>query len=131
MRLKSLYPINIKLVRDRQSLVHEVFEEVRPHKGNLIDVVILESYELFDVGSLFDTLKIGEKLSVERRSQKYRDLLVALREDQTVLGEISFKDAILMNSLIDLGLELFGFIEAFEFNAGMPEVAISVYCEDY
>ncbi len=131
MNLKSLYPLSVKLVRDRQPLIHRVFEELNPHKGIFIDVCLLQSYELEDVGVVFDSLKIGERLDILLKKSKYRDILAAVRDDGSVVGEVSFKDAIVLNSLINHSIRLYAFVEAKEFNAGVPEVAVSVYCEDY
>lgn len=131
MNIKSLYPISVKLARDRQPLLHKVFEKLKPHKGIFIDVCLLESYEIEDVGVLFDSLEIGERLDVLRKESKYRSILAAVRADGSVVGEVSFKDSIVLNTLINHSIRLYAFVEAKEFNAGVPEVAVSVYCEDY
>ena len=133
IRKKSLYPITIKLLNDHKELVYEVFKAVCPHKGGFIGVCELQgciSWE--NIGETFDSLKIGEVLyAVRNASSKSVQPLSVIRNDGSLLGYIPYADSILPNLLKKRDINILCYVEAKEFNGGMPSVAVSIYSENY
>ncbi len=132
MKKKSLYPINLKLLSDRKSLVYEVFRKVAPHKGSFVGVCELEGCFMCDEPEmLFDSLKIGELLMLESDTENKTKSLSVKRTDGMFIGNIPFSDSLLPNLLISRGIKLFCYLEAKEFIGGMLALAVSVYCDNY
>ena len=133
MRIKSFYPITVKLLQDNKKLVIDVFKKLRPHKGGFITVCELKGcFSWENVGETFDSLQIGEALwAVKNESAKSVQPLDVIRNDGTPLGFIPYSESVLPNMLIKRGVKVICYIEAKEFHGGMPAVAISVYSEDY
>ena len=133
MRKKSLYPITVKLVSDHKALVFDVFKTVCPHKGGFIGVCELDGCFSWEApGETYDSLAIGEVLyAVREENARSFQPLKAIRNDGSVLGYIPYADSILPNMLIKRGIKVICYVEAKEFNGGMPSVAVSVYSEEY
>ena len=133
MRFKSFYPITVKLLQDNKNLVLNVFKKLNPHKGGFIGVCELKGcFSWENVGETFDSLKIGEALwAVKNESAKSMQPLEVIKNDGTVLGFIPYGESVLPNMLIKRGVRVICYVEAKEFNGGMPAVAISIYSEDY
>ncbi len=129
MRKKSLYPITLKLLADRQSLVYDVFRSVQPHKGEFIGVCELEGSFLCDEPErLYDSLTFGEKMSVVVDET---DRLSVERIDGTQIGILPFADGLLPNMLLSRGINVFCYLEAKELDETMLTVAVSLYCDKY
>lgn len=129
MRKKSLYPITMKLLADRKSLVYEIFRSVKPNKGVFIGVCKLEGSFLCDNPEhLYNTLTVGERLSVELDET---DRLAVKRTDGTNLGILPFMDSVLPKMILSRGINIFCYFEAKEFESDMLSIAVSIYCDEY
>ncbi len=133
MRKKSLYPITVKLLSDHRELVFDLFKELRPHKGGFIGVCELQGCFSWETpGETYESLTFGEVLyAVRNASARSFQPLSVIRNDGSVLGYIPYADSILPNLLIKRGINVLCYIEAKEFNGGMPSVAVSIYSENY
>jgi hypothetical protein len=133
IRKKSYYPITVKLLQDNKPLVIDVFKKVRPHKGGFIGVCELKGcFSWENVGETFDSLRIGEALwAVKNESAGSVQPLDVIKNDGTVLGFLPYNESVLPNMLIKRGIRVICYVEAKEFNGGMPAVAVSIYSEDY
>lgn len=129
LRKKSLYPITLKLLKDRRSLVYEVFRKVEPHKEAFIGVCELEGCFLVDEPeALYSSLAFGERLAVV--TDETNNLSVR-RANGTEIGILPYADAVLPKMLISRGISPFCYVEAKELNNGTLAVAVSIYCDKY
>ncbi len=133
IRRKSLYPITVKLLQDDKDGVIEVFKKVCPHKGGFIGVCELKGcFSWENVGETFDSLAIGEVLlAVQSESAKSLQPLNVIKNDGSVLGYLPYAESVLPNMLLKRGIKVLCYVEAKEFNGGMPSVAVSIYSQDY
>ena len=129
---KSLYPITVSLLENHKLLTHELFAYYKFHKGAFIGLFLLQ--DVFPdsfIGELYESLDLNERLAVERADEKENGVLSAKRVDGTVIGSLPRAESTLANMLISRGLNLFCFVEAKQFNSGYPEIAVSLYSEEY
>lgn len=129
---KSLYPITVSLLQNHKLLTHELFAYYKFHKGAFIGLFLLQ--DVFPdsfIGELYESLDLNERLAIERADGKENGVLSAKREDGTVIGSLPRAESTLANMLISRGLNLFCFVEAKQFNSGYPEIAVSLYSEEY
>lgn len=129
---KSLYPITVSLLENHKLLTHELFAYYKFHKGTFIGLFLLQ--DVFPdsfVGELYESLSLNERLAIERTDGKENGVLAAKRGDGTVIGSLPRAESTLPNMLISRGLNLFCFVEAKQFNSGYPEIAVSLYSEEY
>ena len=129
---KSLYPITVSLLENHKLLTHELFAYYKFHKGAFIGLFLLQ--DVFPdsfVGELYESLDLNERLAVERADGKENGVLSAKRIDGTVIGSLPRAESTLANMLISRRLNLFCFVEAKQFNSGYPEIAVSLYSEEY
>ena len=129
---KSLYPITVSLLENHKLLTHELFAYYKFHKGAFIGLFLLQ--DVFPdnfVGELYESLDLNERLAIERADDKENGVISAKRVDGTVIGSLPRAESTLANMLISRGLNLFCFVEAKQFNSGYPEIAISLYSEEY
>ncbi|MBO5767312.1 MAG: hypothetical protein J6R45_06400 [Clostridia bacterium] len=129
---KSLYPITVSLLENHKLLTHELFAYYKFHKGAFIGLFLLQ--DVFPdsfIGELYESLDLNERLAIERADGKENGVLSAKRVDGTVIGSLPRAESTLANMLISRGLNLFCFVEAKQFNSGYPEIAVSLYSEEY
>ena len=129
---KSLYPITVSLLENHKLLTHELFAYYKFHKGAFIGLFLLQ--DVFPdsfIGELYESLDLNESLIIERADGKENGVLSAKRVDGTVIGSLPRAESTLANMLITRGLNLFCFVEAKQFNSGYPEIAVSLYSEEY
>ena len=129
---KSLYPITVSLLENHKLLTHELFAYYKFHKGAFIGLFLLQ--DVFPdsfIGELYESLDLNERLAIERADDKENGVLSAKRVDGTVIGSLPRAESTLANMLISRGLNLFCFVEAKQFNSGYPEIAVSLYSEEY
>lgn len=129
---KSLYPITVSLLENHKLLTHELFAYYKFHKGAFIGLFLLQ--DVFPdsfIGELYESLDLNERLAIERADEKENGVLSAKRVDGTVIGSLPRAESTLANMLISRGLGLFCFVEAKQFNSGYPEIAVSLYSEEY
>ncbi|MBO5768229.1 MAG: hypothetical protein J6Q72_00130 [Clostridia bacterium] len=129
---KSLYPITVSLLENHKLLTHELFAYYKFHKGAFIGLFLLQ--DVFPdsfIGELYESLCFNERLIIKRADDKENGALAAKREDGTVIGSLPRAESTLANMLISRGLNLFCFVEAKQFNSGYPEIAVSLYSEEY
>ena len=134
MRNKYSYPVTLSLITDHPDTAKKVFLDRPPHKGAFIDVTKLDGSFLADsVGELYSSLQIGEKLSLlpEEGPSKRLPALKAVRADGSFVGYLQYSAAILPNMLMDRGISVWCHVEATQFNGGILEVGVSVYCDKY
>ena len=133
IKRKSLYPITVRHLQSDKREVIELFKKITPHKGGFIDVCELKGcFTWENVGETFEALKIGEVLmAVPNESAKSLQPLNVIKNDGSVLGYLSHSESVLPNMLIKRGIKVFCYVEAKEFNGGLPSVAVSVYSENY
>ena len=132
-RKSSLYPITVKQARDDKKAVIELFKRLTPHKGGFIGVCELKGcFAWENVGETFDSLTVGELLmALPNEGAKSFQPLNVIKYDGSVLGYLPYNESILPNMLIKRGIKVFCYVEAKEFNGGMPSVAVSIYSENY
>lgn len=134
MRKLKDYPVSLSVISEHPKRANEIFLEARPHKGAYIGVAKLQGSFLCELtGDVFADLEIGEKLTVAPDLQSKLSLppLNVTKEDGTFLGILPYAEAILPNILISRGIELWCYAEAKEFKGGIPEIVVSIYCEEY
>lgn len=133
MRRHRLYPVNVKLVRERKHQLVEVFDKVRPHHGIFMGVCLLNGCFTWEsVGETYDSLEYGERLTLIRNEKLPKAApLTVCKEDGRFIGELPSADSVLPNMLSEQGVNVYCYVEAKDFNGGMPEVAVSIYCDDY
>ena len=129
MRLKSHYPISVKLFRDERKLVYKVFRAVQPHKGVFVGVCELEgSFLCQEPEQLSSSLVVGERIELVLDETKN---LNAQRQDGTFLGVLPYTDAVLPKMMMERGIKMFGYFEAKDFIEDLLVITISLYCEKY
>ena len=133
IRKSSLYPVTLKLVRNDIKTVNEIFKKVCPHKGGFIGVCELKGcFAWENVGETFDSLELGETLiAVKNKNARSFQPLDVIRYDGTLLGYLPYAESFVPNLILKNGLKVYCYVEAKEFNGGMPAVAVSIYSEDY
>lgn len=133
MRKSSLYPITLKHLQNDKKAVIDIFKSVCPHKGGFIGACELKGCFLWEnVGETFDSLEIGEVLlAVRDKSAKALQPLNVIKNNGSVLGYLPYNESILPNMLLKRGIRVICYVEAKEFNGGMPSVAVSIYSEEY
>ena len=134
-RSRITYPVTVADVRENLAECEKIFVKKRIHRGAFIGLSLLEGvFTADDPQKLFDSLVFGEKLLIKRDEsfkKSKRPPLSALRSDGSEAGILPFSESLLPDKLISLGKEVYCFIEAKSFGAGIPDIAVSVYCEDY
>ena len=137
MKMKSKttdYPVPLATIIDHPEIAKKIFLEERPHKDTFIGVAKLDgSFMADNVGEMYDSLQIGEKLllSLEEGAKHSLPTLKVLRIDGSFVGYLQYSTAILPNFLISRGIEVWCYAEAKSFNGGLPEIGVSIYCENY
>lgn len=134
MRKKSNYPVTLSLIIDHPDEAKKVFLDELPHDGAFIGVTKLDGSFLCDsVGELYSSLQQGERLSLlpEEGSAHALPALKAVRADGSFVGVLQYSAAILPNMLMSRGISVWCHLEAAQFNAGMLEIGVSIYCEKY
>jgi hypothetical protein len=133
IRKKSLYPITVKQLQNDKNAVIDIFKRVCPHKAGFIGVCELKGcFSWENVGETFDSLAIGEVLmAVQSESAKSLQPLNVIKYDGSVLGYLPYAESVLPNMLLKRGIRVRCYVEAKEFNGGLPSVAVSIYSDDY
>ena len=126
------YPVSVSFVKDHYEKLPKIFKKVRPHKEVFIGVCLLDGSFMCDSPEeLYSSLTLGEKLSVLCYDTEKVEPLEVRRNNGTVLGTLPFNESVFPNMLISRGIDVFCYIEATDFTAGILEIAVSIYCERY
>jgi len=134
MKKRNDYPLSLPAIKSNINFARDVILKERPHKGAFIDVFIPEgSFMVDSPGELYDSLTIGQRLSVKADETSTLDMppLLIYNSNGEFIGKIPNAIAILPNILLSRGISLWCHLEAKAFNGGMPEFAVSVYSELY
>lgn len=131
---KNQYPLTLSVIADKPEMAKKIMLKENPHKGVFIGLCKLEGSFLCDSpGEVYSSLSIGEKLCITPDASSkhtYPPLMVTLA-DGTLLGKLPFGNSVIPNMLLSRGISVWCHAEAKVFGAGMLEIAVSVYCEDY
>ncbi len=129
---KKNYPVSVSFVKEHYKELPAIFKKVRPHKEGFIGVCLLDgSFMCESPETLYSSLTVGEKLVIACDDTEKVKPLEVKRSDGTVLGVLPFDASILPNMLISRGIDVFCYVEATDFTAGMLNIAVSIYCENY
>ncbi len=134
IKKRKEYPLTFSYICDYPELALDVFKKEKPHKDTLIGLAVLEGCFLCDnPKEIYETLQIGEKLSVKKLEGLKQSLppLVVSRENGEEIGKIPFSHGIFPNLLIERGINLWCYAEAKSFKSDILEIAVSIYCENY
>lgn len=128
--MKKLYPITLKLFRDRRKVAYEQVRRVPRHKNECFIGVCepLGSFLVEEPQAVFDNLMHGEVLGILPDEVKK---LTVTRRDGTELGFLRDEAALLISRLISDGSNVFGRLESKELKGDTLAVALSVYCLNY
>ena len=126
------YPLTFDEIAEKQAAAALLFTSRRRHRGAFLGLCVLEgAFACDEPERVFATLGQGERLSLSRTGKSNGGALRVLRSDGCEIGFLPFGDSLIPNALIDRGLAVYCFAEAKKLQAGLLNVAVSVYCEDY
>lgn len=129
MRIKKLYPINLKLLSDRKNLVYDIFRKVKPHKGAFIGVCKLDgSFLCDDIDGTFASLAFSELLYVVKDETGN---LTVRQSNGNELGILPYADSVLPKMLMSRGINVYCYLEAKEISGSDLALAVSIYCDNY
>ncbi len=126
------YPITVTRVKEHPETVDKIFLKKKRHSfGEYLGVCLLQGCNLDgNAESLASQLSFGDELTLHLDENPSMPLSVYVA-DGVQLGFLTFTDSLFPIMLIERGLEIKCFVEAFEYVSGVLSVAVSLYVEKY
>ena len=133
MKLDKLQqPISVSLVTNEKMRVHELFAKNRFREGAFIGVCVLQGCPHDDeTKALLSALPQGERLALVHEKEGDTLSPLVVMHGEAMLGYLPFSDSVLPSMLISRGVSTFCYLEATDLRGLIPELAVSIYCEDY
>ncbi len=129
---KKNYPVTVSFVKDHYEELPAIFKKACPHKEAFIGVCLLDGCFMCESPEeTYSSLAVGERLSLNCNDEEKVKPIEVKRSDGTVLGVLPFDESVLPSMLISRGIDVFCYVEATDFTAGLFSVAVSIYCEKY
>ena len=122
------YTVSIAELKAKPEKTRLEFLKKRRHKdGQCIDLLFIEN-DIFDHDSILPS--VGDKLFAYKGPMDMGPLDLK-NENGEYIGRIPMENSIFPTILLESDISVWCFVEAVDASNTLPEIAVSLYCEEY